>query len=81
MPSQPLPVNPSTRSREEEIYLVGLYFKFIHDQPHSLFHKPTFEASVDAGTVSQPVLLSMMGMSARYKRIHFPLLACKFLFT
>ncbi|KAF7546536.1 hypothetical protein G7Z17_g8373 [Cylindrodendrum hubeiense] len=66
MPSQPLPSVLSTLFSEESIYLVDLYFKFIHDQPHSLFHEPTFKASVVAGTVSQPVLLSMMGMSARF---------------
>jgi hypothetical protein len=55
----------STRADEETIHLVDLYFRFIHDQPHSLFHEPSFKASVMAGTASPPVLLSMMGMSAR----------------
>lgn len=64
--AQPLPPIISTRSREEVIHLVDLYFRFIHNQPHSLFHMSTFKASVVAGTVSQPVLLSMIGMSARY---------------
>lgn len=65
---QALPSVSQTRSSEEAIYLVDLYFQFIHDQPHSLFHKPTFKASVIDGTVSQTVLLSMLGLSARYKR-------------
>lgn len=48
------------------MYLVDLYFRFIHDSPHSLFHEPTFKASVAEGTVSKPVLLAMLGLSARY---------------
>lgn len=47
------------------MYLVDLYFRFMHDSPHSLFHEPTFKARVVEGTVSQPVLLAMMGLSAR----------------
>ncbi|KAJ4205028.1 hypothetical protein NW759_014694 [Fusarium solani] len=64
--TQPLLPVVSTRSSEETIHLVDLYFRFIHDQPHSLFHQPSFKASVVAGTASQPVLLSMMGMAARF---------------
>lgn len=63
--SPPLPVLSARSS--EEMHLVDLYFRFIHDQPHSLFHEPSFKASVVAGTVSQHVLLGMMGLSARYK--------------
>lgn len=55
----------STRQDEETFHLVDLYFRFIHDQPHSLFHAPSFKESVMAGTASQAVLLSMIGMSAR----------------
>ncbi len=36
-------------------------------KPHSLFHEATFKESVAAGTASPAVLLSMMGMSARYE--------------
>jgi hypothetical protein len=50
---------------EEEVELVDLYFKYIHNQPHSIFHEATFKQSVLEGTVSQPVLLAMIGMSAR----------------
>jgi hypothetical protein len=59
---------PQFDRREEEKHLVDLYFRFIHNSPHSLFHEPTFKASVAEGTVSKPVLLAMMGMSARYIR-------------
>lgn len=62
------PQSPQPRlaaSAEEEILLVDLYFEFIHDLPHSLFHEDTFKRSVLEGTASKPVLLAMMGMSAR----------------
>lgn len=55
---------PSVTS-EEELQLVDLYFQFIHNQPHSLFHEATFKRNVVEGTVSKPVLLAMIGMSAR----------------
>lgn len=58
----------AARPDEEVIYLVDLYFQFIHNQPHSLFHEQTFRSSVIAGAVAPPVLFSMIGMSARYKR-------------
>lgn len=50
---------------EEIIYLVDLYFEYIHDKPHSLFHEPSLKGSVLDGTVSRTVLLSMIGLSAR----------------
>lgn len=51
---------------EEIFQLVDLYFKFIHNQPHTLFHEPSFRSCVINGTASPQVLLSMMGLSARY---------------
>ncbi|KAF5702664.1 hypothetical protein FGLOB1_9478 [Fusarium globosum] len=54
----------SFHTQDETMYLVDLYFRFIHDSPHSLFHEPTFKASVAEGTVSKPVLLAMLGLSA-----------------
>ncbi|KAL7765038.1 hypothetical protein ACKLNR_002954 [Fusarium oxysporum f. sp. zingiberi] len=47
-------------------HIDNLYFRFIHDSPHSLFHEPTFKASAAEGTVSKPVLLAMLGLSARF---------------
>lgn len=57
--------SPSIHGKDEVLYLVDLYFRFIHDSPHSLFHEPTFKVSVVEGHVSQPVLLAMLGLSAR----------------
>lgn len=45
--------------------LVYFYFRLIDQKPHSLFHEPSFRASIAKGTVSRTVLLSMMGMCAR----------------
>jgi hypothetical protein len=53
---------------EDIIYLVNLYFEYIHDKPHTLFHVPSFKASLLDGTVSRTVLLSMIGLSARWLR-------------
>lgn len=58
--------SPSIHEKDEVLYLVHLYFRFIHDSPRSLFHEPTFKVSVVEGNVSQPVLLAMLGLSARY---------------
>lgn len=55
----------TTAGDEEILSLVELYFKFMHDKPHTLFHEPTFRSSVANGTASRQVLLSMMGLSAR----------------
>ena len=62
------------------LHLVDLYFLYIHDQPHSLFHEPSFKASVASGTVSRIVLLAMMGLSARYLHSS-PLRLLELLFT
>jgi hypothetical protein len=60
------PSDPLVSFGDDEILqLVALYFKFMHDKPHALFHEPSFRSSVIDGTVSRPVLLSMMGLSAR----------------
>lgn len=65
-PQPPLTQQLAPAPSKEKIYLVDLYFKYIHNQPHSLFHEATFKTSVLEGTASDPVLLGMMGMSARY---------------
>ena len=45
--------------------LVELYFDLIHDQFHSLFHRPTFVESVHDGTAPRIILFAMMAFSAR----------------
>ncbi|KAF3137223.1 hypothetical protein TWF703_005145 [Orbilia oligospora] len=46
--------------------LVDLYFDYIHDKPHILFHEPTLKTSVRNGSVSRTVLLSLIAISARF---------------
>ncbi|KAI1846587.1 hypothetical protein JX265_009109 [Neoarthrinium moseri] len=46
--------------------LVNLYFDYIHDQFHSIFHRPTFVDSVRDDKVSPAVLLAIFALSARF---------------
>jgi hypothetical protein len=46
--------------------LAGLYFDYIHDQFHSLFHRPSFLQDVAEDCVPAIVLLAMFALSARY---------------
>lgn len=50
------------------LQLVGLYFDYIHDQFHSLFHRPSFMADVASDRVAPVVLLAIFALSARYGR-------------
>ena len=45
--------------------LVDLYFRFIHDTFHSLFHYPTMMEDVSQGTVPPVILYAMISLSAR----------------
>jgi hypothetical protein len=46
--------------------LVDLYFDLIHDQFHSLFHRPSFIEQVRKGTAPRVLLFAMMALSARF---------------
>lgn len=48
------------------IELVELYFDLIHDQFHSLFHRPSFLESVHDRTAPRIILFAMMAFSARF---------------
>jgi hypothetical protein len=63
-----LPLPKASAVDDETIYLVDLYFRFIHDQPHSLFHKPSLRSNVVAGLVREPVLFGILGNAARYDK-------------
>lgn len=66
LPAANEPTSPPPQALETESqHLVDLYFRYMHDKPHSLFHEPSFKLSVVNKAVSRPVLLSMMGLSAR----------------
>lgn len=62
---QPLLPHQS-RPDADALHLVDLYFRYYNDRPHSIFHEHTFRTSLVAGTISQTILLAMMGLSARY---------------
>jgi hypothetical protein len=46
--------------------LVELYFKYIHDQFHSLFHRPSFMLDLHQGTAPLVIVYAMMALSARF---------------
>jgi hypothetical protein len=45
--------------------LVKLYFDYVHDQFHSLFHQPSFEKDMAQGKAPKILLYGMMALSAR----------------
>lgn len=46
--------------------LVGIYFKYIHDTFHSLFHQPSLMEDVGTGDgLSRAVMLGIISLSAR----------------
>lgn len=49
--------------------LVELYFKYIHDCLHSLFHRPSFMLDLHEGTAPLALVYGMMALSARYVMI------------
>lgn len=53
---------PSNDLQQE---LVALYFDYIHDQFHSIFHPPTMMEHVKQGIAPRILVLGMMALSAR----------------
>jgi Fungal specific transcription factor domain len=51
---------------ELRLELVELYFDLIHDQFHSLFHRPSFIEQVKTDTAPRVLLFAMMALSARF---------------
>lgn len=51
--------------RALKVELVELYFKYIHDQFHSLFHRPSFMLDLEQGTAPPVIVYAMMALSAR----------------
>lgn len=45
--------------------LVELYFDYIHDQFHSLFHRPSFIEDVEKGRAPPVILFAILALSAR----------------
>lgn len=46
--------------------LTELYLRYMHDKPHALFHEPSLREAVANGSVAPVVLLSILGLAARY---------------
>lgn len=47
-------------------HLVDLYFRFIHDKPHTLFHPILLRKRISEGTIGLSVLYGIMALAARY---------------
>jgi hypothetical protein len=45
--------------------LVGLYFDYIHDQFHSMYHRPSFTDDVAHERVPKIILLAIFALSSR----------------
>lgn len=48
-----------------QVDLVNLYFDYVHDQFHSLFHHPTFREDVKQRRAPLVIVYAMMALSAR----------------
>ena len=46
--------------------LLGLYFEYIHDQFHSLFHRPSMEDDLAKGKIPNVILFSIIALAARF---------------
>jgi hypothetical protein len=54
---------PPSALRQE---LVELYFDYIHDQFHSIFHRPSFKDDVSADQVPHVILFAIFALGARF---------------
>ena len=46
--------------------LVNLYFDYIHDSIHSLFHRPSLIRDLETGKVPSVILFAIIALSARF---------------
>ncbi|KAK6538411.1 hypothetical protein TWF694_011287 [Orbilia ellipsospora] len=51
---------------EEVANLIDLYFDYIHDKPHVIFHEPSFKKGVKEGWATRGLVLCMIALSARF---------------
>lgn len=58
--------SPSLPGLALRLDLVRLYFDYIHDQFHSLFHRPSFVEDVLRDRVPPAIICGMIALSARY---------------
>lgn len=65
-PATPDLVNDTLSSNELRRELIELYFDYIHDQFHCMYHRVTFMEDMSNGRISKLVLLAMFALSARF---------------
>ncbi|KAL4939200.1 hypothetical protein BDV06DRAFT_39076 [Aspergillus oleicola] len=53
-------------SRQLFTELVHLYFRYIHDIPHTIFHEPTFMRRLNDGTAPMIHIYAMCALAARF---------------
>ncbi|KAK0386388.1 hypothetical protein NLU13_6225 [Sarocladium strictum] len=53
-----------------QLELIDLYFQYIHDQFHSLFHRPTFTDDVANERIPAVVLFAVFALSSRFSNHH-----------
>ncbi|KAL8349032.1 hypothetical protein RB598_002019 [Gaeumannomyces tritici] len=64
--SQNATVNIESLPMALRLDLVGCYFDYIHDQFHSMFHRPSFEDDVTKNRVPGILLLAIFSLAARF---------------
>ncbi|KAB5545467.1 fungal-specific transcription factor [Coniochaeta sp. 2T2.1] len=71
-PNHPLSLSPRRSSPADipdkalTFDLVELYFTYIHDQFHSLFHRPSFILDLHRGCAPPVIVYAMLALSARF---------------
>ncbi|KAH7405634.1 fungal-specific transcription factor domain-containing protein [Phaeosphaeria sp. MPI-PUGE-AT-0046c] len=65
-PGMPDRANDTLASNELRQELIELYFDYIHDQFHSMYHRATFMEDMSNGRISKLVLFAMFALSARF---------------
>ncbi|KAL1864280.1 hypothetical protein VTK73DRAFT_5990 [Phialemonium thermophilum] len=62
------PISPAWLMPDKELCreLVDLYFRYIHITFHNLFHRPSFEAAVEEGSIPKILLYGVFSLAARF---------------
>jgi hypothetical protein len=65
--SMPIPLSQEAGLPDQTLCteLVQLYFNYVHDQFHTLFHPPSFMESLSQGKAPPILVYGMMALSAR----------------
>ena len=63
--SEDIPQSNGLPSKALCLELANLYFDYIHDQFHSLFHRPSLLRDIEAGVTPPVIVFAMIALSAR----------------